>query len=248
MFRKNIWKLEPFARIDNRDSKRTHLDMRELSYYHSFKEFDLLAGMSQIFWGVAESRNVVDIINQFDQVENNDETDKLGQPLIRVGKFTDIGRFELYYLPIFRERTFPGKSGRQRGEGIVNVNSSEYERKNREFAGDISARYSNQFDNFDLGLHIFYGTNRNPFFITDENKLDLIPYYQKIVQSGVDLQWTYEQWLLKFESVFARSGDHNFSSTVTGFEYTFFNINEIMSRWQDDADHVFIFSHLLQEN
>ena len=93
--RKKRLRFEPFLRLDVQDDERSHFDIRELNYSQRFSDFDLLIGNAQIFWGVAESRNVVDVINQFDEVENSDETDKLGQPLIRFGKFTDIGRFEV---------------------------------------------------------------------------------------------------------------------------------------------------------
>ena len=122
--RKKRVRFEPFLRLDLQDDERTHFDIRELSYLQRFNDFDLLIGNAQIFWGVAESRNVVDVINQFDEVENSDETDKLGQPLIRFGKYTDVGRFEIYYLPYFRERTFPGKDGRQRGPLIVDLDNA----------------------------------------------------------------------------------------------------------------------------
>ena len=125
--RKKRVRFEPFLRVDVQDDERTHFDIRELSYSQRFNDFDLLVGNAQIFWGVVESRNVVDVINQFDEVENSDETDKLGQPLIRFGKFTDIGRFEIYYLPYFRERTFPGKDGRQRGPLVVDLDNVDYD-------------------------------------------------------------------------------------------------------------------------
>jgi hypothetical protein len=136
--RKKRLRFEPFLRLDVQDDERSHFDIRELNYSQRFSDFDLLIGNAQIFWGVAESRNVVDVINQFDEVENSDETDKLGQPLIRFGKFTDIGRFEVYYLPYFRERTFPSGDGRQRGPLTVDLDNAEYDEGREEWAGDFA--------------------------------------------------------------------------------------------------------------
>lgn len=219
-------RFEPFLRVDAQDSERTHFDLRELTYSQRFSDFDILVGNGQIFWGVAESRNVVDVINQFDVVENNDETDKLGQPLIRLGKFTDIGRFEAYYLPYFRERTFPGTDGRQRTGLVVDTDNAEYERGGEEFAGDFALRYKHQIDKFDIGAHAFYGTARAPFFEVSADGSRFIPVYQELTQGGVDVQWTSDAWLLKFEGITAHQGGDTFISTVAGFEYTFFDVKE----------------------
>lgn len=224
--RKKRVRFEPFLRLDGQDAERTHFDMRELTYSQRFSGFDVLLGNGQIFWGVAESRNVVDVINQFDVAENNDETDKLGQPLLRLGKFTDIGRFEAYYLPYFRERTFPGIDGRQRAGLIVDTDKAEYERGGEEWAGDFALRYKHQIDKFDIGAHAFHGTARAPFFKTNNTGTRLVPVYQELTQGGVDVQWTSDAWLLKFEGITADQSGDRFLSSVAGFEYTFFDIGQ----------------------
>ncbi|MEM7616932.1 MAG: hypothetical protein AAF195_00965 [Pseudomonadota bacterium] len=224
--RKKRVRFEPFLKIDGQDSERSYFDMRELTYSQRFSDFDILVGNGQIFWGVAESRNVVDVINQFDVVENNDETDKLGQPLIRFGKFTDIGRFEFYYLPYFRERNFPGADGRQRTELTVDNDNAQYDRDGEEFAGDFAVRYKQQIDKFDVGLHAFYGTARSPFLAVNGDGSSLTPIYQELTQGGIDVQWTSDAWLLKFEAVVINQGGDRFFSTVGGFEYSFFDIKQ----------------------
>ena len=223
--RKKRLQFEPFLRVDVQDDERSHFDIRELNYSQRFSNFDLLIGNAQIFWGVAESRNVVDVINQFDEVENSDETDKLGQPLIRFGKFTDIGRFEVYYLPYFRERTFPGGDGRQRGLLTVDLDNAEYDEGREEWAGDFALRYQHQIDQFDIGIHVFTGTARAPFLKSNEEGTSLIPKYQKLTQVGVDIQRTWDAWLLKLEVVIADQSGDNFTSNVFGLEYTFFDFS-----------------------
>lgn len=223
--RKKRLRFEPFLRLDVQDDERSHFDIRELNYSQRFSNFDLLIGNAQIFWGVAESRNVVDVINQFDEVENSDETDKLGQPLIRFGKFTDIGRFEVYYLPYFRERTFPGGDGRQRGPLTVNLDNAEYDEGREEWAGDFALRYQHQIDQFDIGIHVFTGTARAPFLKLNEEGTSLMPIYQKLTQGGVDIQRTWDAWLLKLEVVIADQSGDNFISNVLGLEYTFFDFS-----------------------
>mgnify|MGYP001300609193 FL=1 len=223
--RKKRLQFEPFLRVDVQDDERSHFDIRELNYSQRFSNFDLLIGNAQIFWGVAESRNVVDVINQFDEVENSDETDKLGQPLIRFGKFTDIGRFEVYYLPYFRERTFPGVDGRQRAPLTVDLDNAEYDEGREGWAGDFALRYQHQIDQFDIGIHVFTGTARAPFLKSNGEGTSHIPIYQKLTQGGVDIQRTWDAWLLKLEVVIADQSGDNFTSNVFGLEYTFFDFS-----------------------
>ena len=216
---------EPYLRLDTIDDERTYADLREASLSHEInRDWDILIGVSQVFWGVAESRNVVDAINQFDTVEDSDEGEKLGQPMIRIGWRSDFGTFEAYYLPYFRERAFPGRDGRLRTEPLVEADAVRYERNNEEWAGDLALRYANRFGDFDLGLHGFYGTSRNPRLDFDPTRGAFAPFYPELSQVGLDLQWTRGAWLLKGETVVAEMLGETFTSAVGGFEYTLFGV------------------------
>ena len=62
--------LTPFFRYDSADPHRTHFDLRE-AYLLLFGqsdsgEWELRLGVDRVFWGVAESRHLVDIVNQTD--------------------------------------------------------------------------------------------------------------------------------------------------------------------------------------
>ena len=106
--------LEPFARFDAADDRRTHFDLRALAWEGGIGAWEVTAGVGRVFWGVTESQHLVDVVNQTDLVENPDGEDKLGQPMLKIGRVTGIGLFEAFVLPGFRERTFPGKGGRIR--------------------------------------------------------------------------------------------------------------------------------------
>ena len=104
------FRLTPFARLDLADDRRTHFDVREA-------KFDLVAGrrgrsrsvLDTVFWGKTEAVHLVDIINQTDGVEDLDDEDRLGQPMVR-SRLPDglSASSRLFYLPYFRERTFAG--------------------------------------------------------------------------------------------------------------------------------------------
>ncbi|MEM6415531.1 MAG: hypothetical protein AAF720_12840 [Pseudomonadota bacterium] len=215
---------EPYIRLDTADDERTYVDVREASVARAIGDWDVLVGVGQVFWGVAESRNVVDIVNQFDTIEDFDQVEKLGQPMVRVSKRTDIGTFEAYYLPFFREQRFPGPDGRLRFDPVVDADASVFERGGEEWAGDVALRYSNVFGAFDVGLHAFHGTSRAPSFVPIEGSDQLAPFYQELTQGGVDLQYTRGAWLLKFEGAGVNVGGDTFFSSVAGFEYTFFDV------------------------
>lgn len=217
---------EPLLRIDSQDEERTYLDIREASLSHEInRDWDVLVGISQVFWGVAESRNVVDVINQFDTLEDVDEGEKLGQPMIRVSRRGDFGTLEAYYLPFFRERLFPGADGRLRTQPIISNDVTRYERGGEEWAGDFALRYTNRFGGFDLGLHGFHGTSRNPRLDFNPATAELEPFYPELTQGGLDLQWTSDAWLLKGEAIVGDMLGERFVSAVGGFEYTFFDVS-----------------------
>ena len=78
----------PFGRWDAHDDNRSHVDLRELNWLHVGDDWDSVVGVDKVFWGVTESRHLVDIINQDDAVEDIDGEDKLGQPMLNLNLFT----------------------------------------------------------------------------------------------------------------------------------------------------------------
>jgi hypothetical protein len=120
----DLFTFEPYALLDQYDSNRTHADIRELSWDHAAYDWELRAGISKVFWGVTESVHLVDIINQTDLVVNLDGEDKLGQPMLKLSLIRDWGVVDLFLLPAFRERTFPGKAGRVLPSRLMSITSA----------------------------------------------------------------------------------------------------------------------------
>jgi hypothetical protein len=108
----NTLTLIPFGRLDAHDDERTHWDLREANWLYNAGDWDLRVGLGKVFWGVAESRHLVDIVNQSDLVESQDEEDKLGQPMANLNLITDVGTWSAFVLPYFRERTYAGPCAR----------------------------------------------------------------------------------------------------------------------------------------
>lgn len=215
----------PFARLDAQDKERTHADIRELKYLHIGDGWDVTIGFDKIFWGVTESRHLVDIINQTDAVEDVDGEDKLGQPMINLGFQEDWGDLNMLVMPYFRERTFPGIDGRLRAGLVVDTDQAFYENSAGRYHPDFALRYSTVLGDWDLGLSQFHGTSRDPRLIegTDKNGQDvLVPQYDIINQTAIDVQATLEEWLWKLETIYRTGQGDGFAAVSGGLEYTFF--------------------------
>jgi len=216
----------PFYRYDATDDERTHFDIRELTWQMVADRWELRLGVRKVFWGVTESVHLVDIINQTDLVENPDGEQKLGQAMANFAWIGDWGTLDLFLLPGFRERSFPGEEGRLRSSPRVLAHAARYESDEEEQHIDWAVRYSHSLGIWDLALSHFRGTSRDPLFVPHEyENVDLAAYYAQIYQTGLELQAAIGGWLLKTEAVY-RNGPQTeaYSSLVSGFEYTFGNV------------------------
>lgn len=219
------FKLDLFLRLDGQDSRRTHFDIREAYWLQVRDDWELLVGINRVFWGVTESRHLVDIINQTDFVENIDNEDKLGQPMINLSSQRDWGWISLYVMPLFRERTFPGKHGRLRFP-LVTDGNPQYDGNARQTHVDLALRYAETLGNWDIGAYLFHGVGREPRLSFNSRGNRLVPVYDIINQFGVDLQYTLDAWLWKLEGIVREGQAHTFGAAVAGFEYTLFQLSE----------------------
>jgi len=219
----------PFLRLDGRDSERTHADIRELHWDVVGDDWEIQAGVGKVFWGVTESQHLVDIINQTDLVENIDGEEKLGQALVKLTLVRDWGDVDLFLLGGSRERTFPGRKGRLRSQAYVDTNEAEYATNAGRDNVDIAIRYSHSIGDIDLGVSHFSGTSREPRFRPSRDgsgRPILIPIYESIDQTSLDVQATKDDWLWKLELITRSGQGGRYTALTGGFEYTLYGINE----------------------
>ncbi len=216
----------PFFRWDDNDHERTHFDIREMRWVGAFGDFEFKAGIDKVFWGVTEAVHLIDIINQTDQVEDPDLEDKLGQLMVNATYLSKWGVFEAYVLPGFRPRTFGSATTRVTNGGRISNNFERYESGAGDKHVDYAVRWSQSFDEWDLGVAHFYGTSRDPRFILEFDNAGplLVPFYDQIHQSSLDIQWTHEAWLLKFEGLRREGQGKTYYASASGFEYSFFSV------------------------
>ncbi len=221
-----------FGRIDQRDANRTHLDIRELTWQYNERSWELRLGIRKVFWGVAESNHLADIINQTDFVENIDGEEKLGQPMVNFALIQDWGTLDVFILPGFRTRTFFSSDGRPGVPFPIDHRDATFDAENGRGHVDFAARWFNTFGPADIGLYHFRGTSRDPrFFPSDQlgpsdqaGRTIFRPHYDLINQTGMDLQITEGGWLWKLETTNRYGQGDRFLALVGGLEYTFGNI------------------------
>lgn len=220
----------PYARLDARDEERSHADLREANWLVVGDGWDVRAGVAQVFWGVAESRHLVNVINQVDGVEDIDGEDFLGQPLVNLNLLRGQHRLGLYAMSGFRERTFPGDHARLRGPLAIAEDDPVFEADSGRGHVDLAARYSVSAGPLDLGIAHFSGTSREPRLVPrvagpllpPPPRLELRPYYDLIDQTSVDAQLTTGAWAWKLEGITRSGHGERFEAAVAGFEYTLY--------------------------
>ena len=229
----DLFTFKPYLLLDQHDSNRTHADIRELSWIHAADDWELMAGIGKVYWGVMEAAHLVDVINQTDLVVNIDGEDKLGQPMIDLTLIRDWGIVDLFVLPGFRERTFPSKQGRPRfaipvDDDVLYASGAE------ELHTDLALRWSHTLGAFDIGIAHFSGTSREPRFVIRPAAINpatlsiskVTPLYETIDQTSIDLQAIYGSWLLKMEALTRSGQGDRINSAAAGFEYTFVGVRE----------------------
>lgn len=206
--------VSPFLRFggDGRD----HVDLREAFWLHQRDGWSLTVGIDKVFWGVTESRHLVNIINQDDALEDIDGEDKLGQPMVSLSFYGDYGTFSLYVLPYFREREFLGFGPRLGGP--LPIGPATYESPEGKSHVDYALRWSHSVGSVDVGLSYFNGTSREPRMIATGPTL--VPHYDQISQAGLDLQLTTGDWLWKLEAIRRNGHGPGFWAATGGFEWT----------------------------
>ncbi len=228
--------LSPFFRYDHSDSNRSHADLRD-AYFLNYgqgeaSEWEIRLGIDRVFWGVAETINLVDIVNQSDVLEDPLGKTKLGQSMAYFTLSGDWGIAEFAVLPHHRQRKYPGPKGRLRSQLIVDTSKSTYESKSKQRHIDYAFRYSQTIGVADVGISYFDGTSKEPSLrpvVNNDGSAVLVPHYEQIRQTGLETQIALAEILFKLEAirrenaVNLRFKEDDYSAFVVGGEYTFYS-------------------------
>ncbi len=217
-----------FYRKDFIDSRRTHWDVRELKFDRQFGDTAVTVGVDSVFWGKAESQNLVDVVNQRDGVEGVFTDEKLGQPMLRLRHVASGGVFEGYYLPYSREATYAGRHGRLRTQPGIDGERAQYRTGAGQWFPGTAVRWEPSLDEFELGLSAVHGLSRDPSFtpITEDGELWFAPVYGVVSQVGVDAQYVTDETLYKLEGIYRWNqldlalNERDYAAMTVGLEHT----------------------------
>lgn len=204
--------------LDNAGGGYVDPTIAKLTYVTGPWQFD--AGYDLLFWGVAEGRNVVNIINQRDQIRDQFFDQGLGQSMIAARYFGTTTTLEAFVLPRFEELDF-GADGRPWGLGLpVEDDNSTFESDDGDKHIDYALRVSGFAGNLEYAAFGFDGTLREPEFQFDPVSSNLVPNYALGQQAGIEAQYTAGSTLFKLESVRTRPESGSaYTSSILGLEY-----------------------------
>ncbi len=234
----------PYGRIASGGGEMNHVDIRELNLLYTQDNWEGIAGISRVFWGVTESGHLVDIINQTDQLEGFDGEDKLGQAMIRISRLFDQSTVDLYALPGFREREFLPPGQPLALPFTISDDKPLYGAGNEAQHMDFALRLSGYQGIADYGLSWFSGTSRDPEFVLQSTGT-YRPRYPLIHQAGLDLQLTLDSWLWKLEAIHrtfeSDTVTDDFTAIIGGTEYTIYGLADalfdlgLLAEWHGDS-------------
>lgn len=154
--------LDLFARADAREDARSRGDFREAYYEVQSGPLTSRFGLRRVFWGIAESRHLVDVVNQSDLADDLDGEAKLGQPMLEFAFAGAPGALALYALPGFRERRLPGPGGPLVYPFPLALHETRIEARGEQLHTDYAARAGTQFGALDFAVSWFDGIGREP--------------------------------------------------------------------------------------
>lgn len=223
--KKTDFTFTPFARFDQQDASRSHLDVRELNLKGKEDSFEYLIGISRVTWGLCASFHIVDFINQLDFIEHPVWQPKMGQQMVNLKEHFGNHGVELFILPGFRERTFVGREGRLRFTPRIDVSQTSYESGAEDNHTDFATQYFYKTDSVDFGIYHFWGTSRDPTLnksVDSDGKEVFAPYYPLVHQTATHLKADIDDTnTLKFEGVHRIGQGDVFNATISGFEHNF---------------------------
>jgi hypothetical protein len=100
-----------------------------------------------------------------DLIEDFLEEEKLGQPMMNMSTVTELGTLSFFWLPYFREREYPDMEQRFRYPPDFQVDDPIFLDGRHNSNRDYALRYSNSWDEIDLGVSFFDGNGRAPWFL-----------------------------------------------------------------------------------
>lgn len=217
--------ISPALYVEGANNGRTRFDLNELYFSTRMGETIIKTGISRLFWGVTESRHLVDVVNPPDLAHNYAAEQRLSTAMLYVTHPTPIGQLETLLLPWERDPKYPGTAGRPRTELPINNTVEHTNGTPPAFA----ARLAISQGDYDTHIYFFRGLDRETVLAARTQGLaaptELTPTRRLVRQWGADLQVPTGNFLVKSELTYRSGYSRNFFSGVAGGEYALNGIN-----------------------
>ena len=216
--------LNPYYRYDAVDSGRSIFDLHTAKIATHGNRWRFKAGYDVEFWGVMEFVNPVNVINQRDLTDDVVGKRRLGQPMADVTVLGKWGTLDLYALTGFRPLQFPAATGRLRPAVPIRQDEEEFSSAMGRGQPEGAVRYFQNFGNVYVAASHFYGYGREPEMLLQADSSGapfLVPAYNLEHQTGLELQVTFGNLVLKSEDVLRQDaqGNGRSSAVAVGGEY-----------------------------
>lgn len=211
----------PIVIQETEGTGRSRADVDELSFARPIGEGNLKLGIYRVFWGAAESRHLVDIINPPDYALHYAGDRHLATAILEWSQPTPLGHLDALLLPWERDPNFPGPRGRPRTELPVQEDQSHPDGRPPAWALRLSLPGSAM----DAHVHVFQGLDREavltPVLRPAAPPQEMTASRQLVRQWGIDAQIPLDNWLIKGELIRRSGYSRPFTAGVLGVEYSF---------------------------
>ena len=214
---------EPYFRYDHNDKNRTLFDLKVNKFTYFKDNYEIKFGIDEVFWGITESKNIVDIINSNDSTAG-DLKEKLGQPLLAYTFFSDnIGYMDFYYLPQLIKSSQISQEGRLRFSNPTENYGHIYSGGSGEKVPSWAFKWEKNIGISDFSIQGFRGNSRENSItpILEGTTIKYFPAYERISQLGTYAQLVSGPIIYKLEAI-KRNGQKNSKNIRKNFfSYTF---------------------------
>ncbi|SIO95967.1 malate transporter [Vibrio spartinae] len=201
-------------------SEQGFINLREANLTYAGDGIEWLLGYNIVYWGVTEVYQPVNVVNQYDGHIALGTKDKIGQPMLQARWLPQWGDVQMLLLPAHQPRQFREPDQRR---SLTKPVRDQALYPDGEKTIDSAVRVGFWQDALDVGISAFYGNSREPLLV--EQTHDWQASYATIFQLGVDLQWTQDDLLLKWESTYKSGEGRDYTTLVTGFEYSVYGFS-----------------------
>jgi hypothetical protein len=216
-------RVRPFLAVDPLESSRNRYELYDAYAEVRFPAWSVRAGQMIESWAITDTFNPIDILNRRDVERNFYDPQKLGDVIVRLQYLApDLGPLAqpfaaVYLLPLFRETPLPGNQNRFRFD-VNGDNVGDMNRDGIVTSSDIGYAARLGAKVFDADVFVFYygGPSHLPTFDLDQTTGILRPVYYRADVIGGGFQWPIGPWLIKLETAYTSTRNHDLPSRFSG--------------------------------